>query len=137
MICLAYLSTARRPPEAAELEAILEKSRRNNAAAGVTGMLCHYDGSFLQFLEGEPEAVSTVYSRICADRRHYGIVEVYRGAIEGRIFSDWTMGLARTDQVGPEQRAFCQSLMTLEINAAVAHKDVVEPFINAFRSWIH
>nr|QQZ51135.1 BLUF domain-containing protein [Phenylobacterium glaciei] len=41
-----------------ELDAILAASHRNNRRCGVTGMLCHYEGSFLQFLEGEA-AMST------------------------------------------------------------------------------
>jgi len=59
VICMAYLSTARLVPTPSELDAILAASHCNNCRRGVTGMLCHFEGSFLQFLEGESgEALS-------------------------------------------------------------------------------
>jgi hypothetical protein len=54
----------------AELLAILRKSKANNPALGVTGVLCFSEGIFLQVLEGGRSAVNRLYNRIAADDRH-------------------------------------------------------------------
>jgi hypothetical protein len=136
MICLAYLSHATGAIAAPTLADILASSRRNNDSLGVTGMLCHYDGSFLQFLEGDDAAVSGLFQTISSDRRHQGILEVHRSRIAERVFSDWTMALVKPDDLGPEQAAFCQSLRTVEISAKVEHRHAIEPFLQSFRAWL-
>lgn len=61
-------------PETA-LGDILASSRRRNAGLGVTGVLLYQAGTFVQLLEGPPEAVRHLYQdRIQADSRHRGFV---------------------------------------------------------------
>ena len=43
-----------------ELRALLETSRRNNAARGVSGMLLYKDGNFLKVLGGREAAVRAI-----------------------------------------------------------------------------
>ncbi|MBS0334991.1 MAG: BLUF domain-containing protein [Proteobacteria bacterium] len=136
MWCIAYLSSAVTAQTSTELEAILAASRRNNQARGVTGMLCHYDGSFLQFLEGEQHDVETVLSAISADPRHQGILVLYRRELDARLFPDWSMALARPDAIEPEQRAFCHGLRELEVSATPEHRRLVQPFLESFRAWM-
>lgn len=136
MICLAYLSAATAPFEKRDLEDILAVSNRNNRRQGVTGMLCYYDGSFLQFLEGAEADVEAAYRRIATDPRHTGLITLYRREIQARLFSDWSMALARVDAVDPEQRAFCKGLRALELGGSQAHRELVEPFLASFRAWM-
>lgn len=136
MICLAYLSSATVDMDRAELESILDRSRRNNVRDGVTGMLCHYDGSFLQFLEGQESDVSTAFARICRDSRHGGVIEVYRQPIASRAFPDWSMALVKPADVGAEHGAFCRGLRQVEIALDAAHRDALEPFLQSFRAWL-
>ncbi len=49
---------------------ILRKSKANNPALGITGVLCFSEGIFLQVLEGGRSAVNRLYNRIAADPRH-------------------------------------------------------------------
>ena len=49
---LVYVSAASWAMSNAELNEILDVSRRNNRQSGVTGMLLHLDRGFLQVLEG-------------------------------------------------------------------------------------
>ena len=133
---MAYLSTAARPPTPAEVDAILAVSQHNNSRCNVTGMLCHYDGSYLQFLEGAPDDVDATFARIAADSRHHGLVSLYRRQIAQRLFPDWTMALTRVDSVDPEQRAFCKGLRDVELNSTDEHRQFVEPFLASFRAWI-
>lgn len=136
MICMAYLSSATTPPTAEVLESILTASRRNNAARGVTGMLCHYDGSYLQFLEGEAANVDAVFEVIATDDRHTGLVRLFSQPVQARLFPDWSMALARPNQLDPEQRAFTKGLRQLEVAATPAHARLVEPFLASFRAWM-
>lgn len=133
---MAYLSSATETPTRAELEAILTASRRNNAARSVTGMLCHYDGSFLQFLEGAEADVEAIFGVIATDPRHGGLVRLYSRPIEDRLFPNWSMALARPGDLDPEQRAFTKGLRDLEVAATPAHAQLVEPFLASFRAWM-
>jgi len=91
MLQITYISTARPELPATAIDEILAASRRNNAAAGVTGLLL-YDGyRFLQALEGEAAAVTKVYERIKADPRHRAIVLLSSREISERAFGDWAM----------------------------------------------
>lgn len=136
MICLAYLSSATVPIEAATLSDILAVSQRNNSRQGVTGLLCHHDGSFLQFLEGEEPDVAATFARIQGDPRHRGMIEVFCGPISERAFGDWSMGVARLDKMGEAERAFCTSLRTVELAAGAEHRAALEPFLDTFRAWL-
>ena len=66
---LLYVSNPTSELTPSALDKILTASRANNALLGVTGLLLHIDGGFLQMLEGEEIAVRTLYTRIAADRR--------------------------------------------------------------------
>lgn len=96
---IAYVSTASEglmSPEA--VDRLLVEAREFNLACGVTGVLLHHDGNFLQYIEGPPESVDLVFQRIQKASRHHGIVELLNGPVERRHFSTWTMGFAETTQ---------------------------------------
>lgn len=97
MIQLVYISAAAVPFDEASLDALLDVSRRNNEAADITGLLVFHEGSFLQVLEGEPEAVMPLFDKIGADRRHAKVTKLLARTIERREFGDWRMGFVRND----------------------------------------
>ena len=86
------------------MASILAASRRNNAAADVTGMLLHIDGGFLQILEGPDAAVEETFARIAADPRHTRVARLWREPAERRIFRDWSMGCDRLPADDPRWR---------------------------------
>ena len=92
MLQLVYISTARQLLTQPELQQVLEVSRRNNGAVGITGLLVAGGRRFLQALEGPTDAVIATYERITADPRHFGIVELSRREVEVREFGSWAMG---------------------------------------------
>jgi hypothetical protein len=94
LIHLIYASAAAHAQSDGELEAILAKSRHNNARDGVTGMLLHCDGSFFQVLEGAADAVDAAFARIDRDPRHRGTTCIIREPIARQSFREWTMGYA-------------------------------------------
>lgn len=97
-----YTSSAQETPDSEALQRILAQSRRNNAPLGVTGMLLHTAGSFFQILEGTPETVEALFTRISADPRHHRITTIIREPIPRRSFPDWTMGFA---EISPPELA--------------------------------
>lgn len=136
MISLVYFSSAGPDFTRDDLGAVLESSRRNNAAAGVTGLLCHFDGSFLQFLEGDPADVSRTFDRIALDHRHRSILKVHEAPIEKRAFDAWSMGLVEADRASVGSSAFAHSLRQVEIGADAEQREVLSGFLDAFRAWM-
>ena len=92
MIRLLYISTARERVTPELLAEILRVSRRNNDAAGVTGLLIVGGKRFLQALEGPREAVLATYARIQRDPRHFACVQLVSEVIAERQFAGWAMG---------------------------------------------
>ncbi|MBC7852962.1 MAG: BLUF domain-containing protein [Pirellulaceae bacterium] len=89
---LVYVSSATTPFSPADLAALLERSRRKNSLAGLSGILLYHDGNFMQLLEGEAHTVQVVYARITQDPRHHGCLILIKGQVAERTFPDWTMG---------------------------------------------
>jgi Sensors of blue-light using FAD len=93
---LIYHSRNRLPGEradvAAEIEAILAASRRNNAAAGITGALIFNNGIFAQVLEGPLAVLERTFERIQCDPRHGEVQVLAFEAVAERSFPSWSMG---------------------------------------------
>lgn len=91
MFQVVYVSTATQEYGKEELARILEVSRRNNQADGVTGMLCYHGGTFFQMLEGEHDKVQAVMDRVARDSRHFGVTVLLEHEISERSMPDWSM----------------------------------------------
>jgi hypothetical protein len=91
---LIYASSADSKMGDAELRAILERAREANSRLDITGILLHTEGSYFQVLEGEAEAIDSLYAKIALDKRHRHVVLIVREPIARRSFSDWSMGFA-------------------------------------------
>ena len=103
LVRLMYASRAAESVDADALSAILRKSKENNAAAGVTGVLCFCfnAGIFVQVLEGGRNAVSRIYNRIAQDPRHREVVLLSYEEIGERSFSSWSMGQVNMNRLNP------------------------------------
>ena len=89
---LLYVSQAARDIPASDLDDILAAGRANNLAHGLSGILIHIDGGFLQILEGERDVVMQVYGRIAEDRRHAHPRVLVDRSVPHRSFPDWSLG---------------------------------------------
>lgn len=94
---LIYCSAAIPGLAPADLRAILETARRNNAQRAVTGMLLYTSGSFFQVLEGDEATLTKLFAIIASDRRHKNATMIIREPIAQRAFGEWTMGFAEMD----------------------------------------
>lgn len=93
---LTYMSTAAFLPTRSDIEYLLEKARARNESESVTGILLYSEGSFLQCLEGSPEAIDRVYGHILRDPLHHHIFELLRDPAPEREFGDWHMAFRST-----------------------------------------
>lgn len=83
----------------AAIEAILSQSRQHNPSSGITGILCHGGGMFLQAIEGGRRAVSDLYGHILRDPRHRDVELLDFEEISERRFGGWTMGQVNLEKV--------------------------------------
>lgn len=90
---IVYVSSGAREYSIAELEEIAETGARHNDRSGVTGILLHYNGNFMQLIEGDTDAVEETFKRISADPRHTGILKLQDDRVAQRRFPDSRMGL--------------------------------------------
>jgi hypothetical protein len=97
---LVYMSSAVEQFDDDDLEAVLAYSRERNTADGLSGMLVHRAGRFMQLLEGPYDAVMATYSRILADERHGDVSLLVEETIHTRRFPEWSMAYDRSEENG-------------------------------------
>jgi hypothetical protein len=93
---LVYCSRHRLGREAdaaAEIDAILTASQRNNGRDGITGALIFNSGIFAQVLEGPRRALEEAFERIQCDERHGDLSVLAYEPVKRRCFPNWSMGL--------------------------------------------
>lgn len=106
---LIYLSTAQRDDYSdAQLQDILASAVRHNQADGITGMLLHSYGCFMQLLEGEEAAVKATFARIEQDPRHKECVVLLEEEIDERTFPEWSMTYRRVGKQTPLPPEYAQ-----------------------------
>ncbi|MEG0184718.1 MAG: BLUF domain-containing protein [Stenotrophomonas sp.] len=88
---IAYASQGKPELSAARLQALVDDAARFNKLAGVTGVLLHDGQRFLQYIEGPPDGLDSVYERILQAGSHVDIVELARGRLGQRQFPYWAM----------------------------------------------
>lgn len=87
-----YISAAAQSFSQEELAELLEKSRKANAAKGISGMLVYHQGSFLQILEGPAHVVEDLLKTIAGDPRHKNMRVLFKDLVEDAEYEDWSMG---------------------------------------------
>jgi hypothetical protein len=97
---IIYLSRVSQKLSSEELVGLLVKARQSNKLAGITGAMVYGEGRFMQILEGEKAAVTGLYERIVADRRHQAILKLVDKPIKERTFLNWSMAFR---ELSPEQ----------------------------------
>jgi len=97
MFQLVYSSDDMAGFSPAQLSELLAKSRSNNQKVGITGMLLHQGGKFLQVVEGEEPVVRKLIATIAADPRHGRIEVLHQSISDRRDFPDWSMGFHSLD----------------------------------------
>lgn len=101
LVQLLYASRAAAGTDAATISAILQQAKQHNPQAGITGVLCHSQRFFLQFLEGGREPVNELYGQILRDPRHHDVTLLHYAEVKERHYSGWIMGQSNLDKLNP------------------------------------
>jgi hypothetical protein len=117
---LVYMSTAVGVLRADELDKVYLRAKASNAAAGITGLLLFYEGTFLQLLEGPAAGISSLVQKLRRDKRHANLIILESSAIETRVFPDCSMQYvpARNLSAG-EKQAFSDLRMAVNARPAM------------------
>ena len=74
-----------------KLQELVDDATRFNRDAGVSGVLL-FDGTrFLQYMEGPPDGLDVVFSRVLGASSHHDLIELQRGTITDRRLPYWPM----------------------------------------------
>lgn len=90
---LVYISQAVRKMSPADLSAIQDSAKKNNAPLDVTGSLFYNGGWFLQVLEGPAATLDKLYKKIELDPRHKNSRVLYDEPASFRTFPRWSMNM--------------------------------------------
>jgi hypothetical protein len=101
LVRLIYASRAAEALGAEALSSMMKQARDHNADVGITGVLVHSEGIFLQLLEGGRNAVNALYNRIAHDKRHHDVVLLSYDELPERRFAGWAMGQANLSRLNP------------------------------------
>ncbi|MDG2220463.1 MAG: BLUF domain-containing protein [Rubripirellula sp.] len=87
-----YTSLATNPLDKRALLDLLHEARGFNHIDGITGLLMHDEGHFLQVVEGPVEEIANLVKRLKRDGRHEHF-EIHEDVqTESRLFPEWSMG---------------------------------------------
>jgi Sensors of blue-light using FAD len=95
MLRLVYVSTCAPGLALDDVYDIMRQSHPWNVNQGISGMLCWSGEFFLQCLEGERNAVSRTFAKICSDPRHANVEILIAAPTRTRWFGEWGMGFSR------------------------------------------
>lgn len=123
-----YLSLAARAFSPQEISSLARKAQINNEQIGITGMLIHADGYFMQVIEGDKHFVLHLVEIIRRDQRHTDLIPLLQGPASRRLFSNWSMGVvnlnALRDSDVLRDAQILSEFLTLSEPACVAHSTV-------------
>ena len=128
---LVYSSAATIEFTELELASLLLRARANNARLGVSGLLLHHSGSFMQVLEGDADVIASLFSTIGKDERHNRVVKLLDRDVAGRQFAEWKMGFVSVAALANPLPGFSEFLR----HGAEASRgaDAAERVLSAFR----
>lgn len=109
---LVYLSVCAIPRGTghfrSEIADIIAACERNNTPAGITGILLHDRGRFVQLLEGPQSAVDALFARIRSDTRHSSISVLLHEPCVSPVMPDWSMAFLNASDAPLRDDETCQ-----------------------------
>ncbi len=92
---LVYISERYRADGDQVIRDIKLQAESNNQKLNITGALLFNERYFLQYIEGELNAINSLYNTICNDPRHNNVRLLLRKEIAERDFSRWSLGVKK------------------------------------------
>jgi hypothetical protein len=118
---IVYVSLSSVPDDRADLTAILNQSRHNNAIDGITGLLWSDGKSYLQAIEGPRVSVEACFERIKRDTRHYYITVLSDCRITINEFGSWNMVHRRANEESTQYDTQVRRLLHQASDGVRAH----------------
>jgi hypothetical protein len=100
----------------AGLVALQAQAAAANRAAGLRGLLVCGESFFLQWLEGQEDAVRGLLARIATDKRHRRMQMLYSGPGE-HMLDEWSMALLARPSADPQVAGAVEALRRGELPA--------------------
>ena len=97
MFRLLYISRATSGTTHEQIQDIQRAALQHNPAAGITGVLVHGGGLFMQVLEGPEQTVLRLYVKILDDRRHTDVRLIHISPAEEQVFKNCSMAVLNGD----------------------------------------
>ena len=105
-------------------------AEKNNANTRLTGILVFSNGYFVQFLEGQEEALVETFQNIRADKRHEDIEMISFEHSDKRLFPDWNMRLVEIrEPAANTKRRLDEIRLAFSQNPFMQGIDALEKFI--------
>lgn len=114
------------------MEYLLKRARERNKEYGITGVLLHNNGNFIQYLEGPEDNLDIIYKIIQEDAQHTGLILISRETTKSRQFGDWPMGFLTRDGEGyvdsPGKRKLVETILEIPDNNPSTSQIVLKGF---------
>jgi hypothetical protein len=88
---LSYVSTGCDSLRYEDIKSILDSSVKNNRDDNVTGILVYCNKHFFQIIEGDKDAIQSIFNKILIDPRHDNVIKIQEGYTSQRQFQNWNM----------------------------------------------
>jgi hypothetical protein len=102
MRSIIFFSTAVQLMNEEELTALGKECADFDSHVGITGMLLHRQGNFLQVIEGSKAVIRDMFARINADPRHRDVQVISDRRIARREFDGQAVGFVNMDALPPD-----------------------------------
>ena len=114
---MVYISEATAPMTGPSLQQLVSGCSQRNRQKGISGLLLHAAGNFIQVLEGDVIKVPALFAKIVNDARHKNVRLLQQEMIDNRLFPDWGMQLATPQQAKSiDQAALDKALIRLRLS---------------------
>ncbi len=98
---IVFFSTAAVPMSPGDLAALGRECAEVDSHVGITGMLLHKNGDFLQVMEGSKSVICDMFAKVSADPRHTNIRKICDRAITRREFAGQAVSFKNLDELPP------------------------------------
>ncbi len=90
---ICYVSTSNESMNTNELKQLFDFCTSKNIKQGISGVLLHNSGNFLQYFEGTKEEIKNLYyTKIKKDTRHKNIITIFEKEINNQYFTGYNAG---------------------------------------------
>ncbi|GGG26568.1 hypothetical protein GCM10011344_29150 [Dokdonia pacifica] len=130
---ICYVSTLSNTLEDNELKELFDFCSSKNISKGITGVLLHNSGNFLQYFEGDEVRIKELYySKIKKDTRHKNIITLFEKTIDVQYFTGYEAGF--TSIIGENQTRSLRSYLNLLNYLDSAEMEALSKTVNSFLS---